>query len=59
MSDPKINSKVIFQFVGILYKGFCDQSENSILFSVFIFLGQEYYKMEWSVEDLLMVSKYA
>lgn len=59
MSDSKINSKVIFQFVGLLYKGFCDPTENSILFSVFIFLGQGSYKIEWSVKGLLMVSKFA
>lgn len=50
---------MIFQFVGVLYKGFCDQTENSILFSVFIFLGQESSKIEWSVKDLLMISKFA
>lgn len=54
----KINSEMIFQLVGILHKGFCDQTENSILFSVFIFLGQESYKIRQSVKGLLMVSKF-
>lgn len=54
----KLIQKLIFPFVGILYKGFCDQSENSILFSVFISLGQESFKREWSVEDHFVVSKF-
>lgn len=55
----KLIQRLIFQFVGILYKGFCVQSENSILFSVFTSLGQESYKREWSVKDHFMVSKFA